>query len=167
MTEITVKLYPLPEAVSAAICSFPSIEAAVRTTMTVIQMGVPIARVELIDTATVRAVNQYAKLTLPEKPMLLMEFHGSPAGVKEQAETVQEIATEMGGESFEWATTPEERTRLWTARHNAFLLRCKHARAAKPSPPMRVCPSVSWPTACWIRLPRQMPQAFRISWWAT
>ena len=120
MTEITVKLYPLPEAVSAAICSFPSIEAAVRTTMMVIQMGVPIARVELIDAASVRAVNQYAKLTLPEKQMLLMEFHGSPAGVKEQAETVQEIATEMGGESFEWATTPEERTRLWTARHNAF-----------------------------------------------
>jgi D-lactate dehydrogenase (cytochrome) len=120
MTEITVKLYPLPEAVSAAICSFPSIEAAVRTTMTVIQMGVPIARVELIDAASVRAVNQYAKLTLPEKPMLLMEFHGSPAGVQEQAQTVQEIATDMGGESFEWATTPEERTRLWTARHNAF-----------------------------------------------
>ena len=120
MTEITVKLYPLPEAVSAAICSFPNIEAAVRTTMTVIQMGVPIARVELIDATTVRAVNQYAKLTLAEKPMLLMEFHGSPAGVKEQAETVQEIASEMGGESFEWATTPEERTRLWTARHNAF-----------------------------------------------
>ena len=120
MTEITVKLYPLPEAVSAAVCSFPSIEAAVRTTMTVIQMGVPIARVELIDAASVRAVNQYAKLTLAEKPMLLMEFHGSPAGVKEQAETVQEIAREMGGESFEWATTPEERTRLWTARHNAF-----------------------------------------------
>jgi len=120
MTEITVKLYPLPEAVSAAICSFPSIEAAVRTMMMVIQMGVPIARVELIDAASVRAVNQYAKLTLPEKQMLLMEFHGSPAGVKEQAETVQEIATEMGGESFEWATTPEERTRLWAARHNAF-----------------------------------------------
>jgi D-lactate dehydrogenase (cytochrome) len=120
MTEITVKLYPLPEAVSAATCSFPSIEAAVRTTMSIIQMGVPIARVELIDAASVRAVNQYAKLTLPEKAMLLMEFHGSPAGVKEQAETVQEIATDMGGESFEWATTPEERTRLWTARHNAF-----------------------------------------------
>ena len=120
MTEITLKLYTLPEAVSAAICSFPNIEAAVRTTMTVIQMGVPIARVELIDATTVRAVNQYAKLKLPEKPMLLMEFHGSPAGVQEQAETVQAIASEMGGESFEWATTPEDRTRLWTARHNAF-----------------------------------------------
>jgi D-lactate dehydrogenase (cytochrome) len=120
MTEITLRIYPLPEAVSAAICSFPSIEAAVRTTITTIQMGVPIARVELIDSNTVRMVNQYAKLNLAESPMLLMEFHGSPAGVKEQAETVQEIAAEHGGLSFEWATTPEERTRLWTARHNAY-----------------------------------------------
>ena len=120
MTEITLRIYPLPEAVSAAICSFPSIEAAVRTTIAVIQMGVPIARVELLDANTIRMVNAYAKLGLSESPMLLMEFHGSPAGVKEQAETVQEIATEFGGQSFEWATTPEERTRLWTARHNAY-----------------------------------------------
>jgi D-lactate dehydrogenase (cytochrome) len=120
MTEITVRLYPLPEAVSAAICSFPSIEAAVHATISIIQMGVPIARVELIDTNTVRMVNAYAKLGLAESPMLLMEFHGSPNGVKEQAETVQEIATDLGGPSFEWATTPEERTRLWTARHNAY-----------------------------------------------
>ncbi|MDP1657399.1 MAG: FAD-linked oxidase C-terminal domain-containing protein [Hylemonella sp.] len=120
MTEITLKLYPLPEAISAAICSFPSIEAAVRSTIQIIQMGIPIARVELIDANTVRMVNTYAKLTLREEPMLLMEFHGSPAGVKEQAETVQEIASEFGGNAFEWATTPEERTRLWTARHNAY-----------------------------------------------
>ncbi len=120
MTEITVRLYPLPEAVSAAICSFPSIEAAVHATISIIQMGVPIARVELIDSNTVRMVNAYAKLGLAESPMLLMEFHGSPNGVKEQAETVQEIATDLGGQSFEWATTPEERTRLWTARHNAY-----------------------------------------------
>ena len=120
MTEITLRLYPLPEAVSAAVCSFPSIEAAVQATITIIQMGVPIARVELIDANTVRMVNAYAKLGLNESPMLLMEFHGSPNGVKEQAETVQEIATEHGGQSFEWATTPEERTRLWTARHNAY-----------------------------------------------
>ena len=120
ITEITLKLYPLPEAVSAAVCSFPCIEAAVRTTIAIIQMGVPIARVELIDNNTVRMVNAYAKLGLAESPMLLMEFHGSPAGVKEQAETVQEIASEFGGQSFEWATTPEERTRLWTARHNAY-----------------------------------------------
>jgi D-lactate dehydrogenase (cytochrome) len=120
MTEVTVRLYPLPEAISAAICSFPSIEAAVQTVIQVIQLGVPIARVELIDHNSVRMVNAYAKLGLREEPMLLMEFHGSPAGVKEQAETVQEIARDHGGNAFEWATTPEERTRLWTARHNAY-----------------------------------------------
>ena len=120
ITEITVKLYPLPEAVSAATCSFPSIEAAVRTTIQIIQMGIPIARVELIDANAIRMVNNYSKLSLPEQPMLLMEFHGSPASVKEQAETVQEIAAEFEGQAFEWATTPEERTRLWTARHNTY-----------------------------------------------
>ena len=120
ITEVTVKLYPLPEAISAAVCSFPSIEAAVHTTIQIIQMGIPIARVELIDANTVRMVNAHSKLTLREEPQLLMEFHGSPASVKEQAETVQEIATELGGNAFEWATTPEARTRLWTARHNAY-----------------------------------------------
>ena len=120
ITEVTVKLYPLPEAISAAICSFPSIEAAVRSTIQIIQMGIPIARVELIDRHTVRMVNAYAKLGLREEPMLLMEFHGSPSGVQEQAELVQEIATDLGGTAFEWASTPEERTRLWTARHNAY-----------------------------------------------
>ena len=120
MTEITLRLYPLPEAISAAICSFPSIEAAVRTTIQIIQMGIPIARVELIDINSVRMVNAYSKLDLEEAPMLLMEFHGSPAGVQEQAELVQEIASEHGGTSFDWATTPEARTKLWTARHNAY-----------------------------------------------
>ncbi|HSV84723.1 MAG TPA: FAD-linked oxidase C-terminal domain-containing protein [Ramlibacter sp.] len=120
ITEVTLRLYPLPEAISAAVCSFPSIEAAVRTTIQVIQLGVPIARVELIDAHTVRMVNAHSKLALREEPMLLMEFHGSPAGVQEQAETVQEIAAEHGGKSFEWAVTPEDRTRLWTARHNAY-----------------------------------------------
>ncbi|MFC5608576.1 FAD-binding oxidoreductase [Variovorax soli] len=120
ITEITLRIYPLPEAVSAAICSFPSIEDAVRTTIQIIQLGVPIARVELIDQHTVRMVNAHSKLGLREEPMLLMEFHGSPAGVKEQAETVQDIASEHGGKAFEWASTPEERTRLWTARHNAY-----------------------------------------------
>ncbi|MFC5521886.1 FAD-binding oxidoreductase [Polaromonas jejuensis] len=120
ITEVTVKLYPLPEAISAAICSFPSIEAAVRTTIEVIQVGVPIARVELIDVNTVRMVNAHSKLGLREEPMLLMEFHGTPSSVKEQAELVQELASGHGGQAFEWASTPEERTRLWTARHNAY-----------------------------------------------
>ncbi|MFD1891796.1 FAD-binding oxidoreductase [Ottowia beijingensis] len=120
ITEVTLRIYPLPEAVSAAICSFPTIADAVTTVIQTIQIGVPIARVELIDGNSVRAVNQYAKLSLREEPMLLMEFHGSPAGVKEQAEVVQEIAREHSGADFEWADTPEERTRLWTARHNAY-----------------------------------------------
>ena len=120
MTEITLRLYPLPESVMAAVCQFPSIDAAVRTTIEIIQMGVPIARCELLDTNAVRAVNRHDNLALRESPMLLMEFHGSAASVKEQAETVQAIAHEHGGEDFEWASTPEERTRLWTARHHAY-----------------------------------------------
>jgi D-lactate dehydrogenase (cytochrome) len=120
ITEITLKLYPLPEAISAATCYFPSIEAAVRTTIEIIQMGVPIARCELLDDNTVRMVNAQAKLGLREEAMLLMEFHGSAASVEEQAQTVQAIAADNGGQAFEWATTPEARTRLWTARHNAY-----------------------------------------------
>ncbi|NRF69379.1 FAD-binding protein [Aquincola sp. S2] len=120
ITEVTLKLYPQPESVSAAVCHFPSIADAVATTIEVIQLGVPIARCELLDANAVRAVNRHDKLTLREAPMLLMEFHGSEAGVREQAEIVQAAATEHGGEHFEWATTPEERSRLWTARHHAY-----------------------------------------------
>ncbi|MFO6420492.1 FAD-binding oxidoreductase [Hylemonella sp. W303a] len=120
ITEITLKVYPLPEAITAAVCSFPDIGAAVRTTIEIIQLGVPIARVELLDANTVRAVNKHSKLSLREEPMLLMEFHGSPASVREQAETVQALAADQGGQAFEWAETPEERTRLWTARHAAY-----------------------------------------------
>jgi len=120
VTEITLKLYPQPEAVSAAVCSFPSIEAAVNTTIQTIQMGVPVARVEFVDESGVRAINMHDKLSLPEKPLLLFEFHGSEHGVKEQAEVVQQIADEFGAEGFEWATRPEDRSRLWQARHNAY-----------------------------------------------
>lgn len=120
ITEVTLRIYPLPEAVSAAICSFPSIADAVNTVIQTIQLGVPIARVELIDANSVALVNRHAKLNLREQHMLLMEFHGSPASVREQAETVQAMASEHNGADFEWADTPEERTRLWTARHNAY-----------------------------------------------
>ncbi|MFN8898856.1 MAG: FAD-binding oxidoreductase [Pseudomonadota bacterium] len=120
ITEVTLRLFPLPEAVSAATCTFPSIDAAVRTTIQIIQIGVPIARCELLDANAIRAVNRHSGLTLPEAPLLLMEFHGSPAGVREQAETVQALAHEHGGTEFQWATTPEERTRLWTARHKSY-----------------------------------------------
>ena len=120
MTEVTLRLYPLPEAVSAAVCFFPSIDAAVQTTIETIQMGVPIARCELLDANAIRAVNRHSQLGLREAPMLLMEFHGSEAGVAEQSATVQEIARGHGGADFEWARTPEERTRLWKARHESY-----------------------------------------------
>ena len=120
ITEITLKLYPLPEAVMAATCAFSSLADAVNTTIQIIQLGVPIARCELLDGNTVRMVNQHSKLNLVEGPMMLMEFHGSPAGVQEQITTVQEIVSDNHGQGFQWADTPEERTRLWTARHNAY-----------------------------------------------
>lgn len=120
IAEVTVRLRPQPEAVSVAICNFPTLEAAVNSVIAIIQMGVPIARVEFMDTDAVRATNAYSKLQLSESPLLLFEFHGSPAGVKEQAITVGEITAEHGGTDFQWAEHPEDRTRLWTARHNAY-----------------------------------------------
>lgn len=120
ITEVTVRLYPQPEAVSAAICNFPDLDSAVQSVIQVIQMGVPVARVEFMDTWAVKATNAYSKLSLKETPLLLFEFHGSPAGVAEQAQIVQDIASENGGMDFEWANQPEERSRLWTARHNAY-----------------------------------------------
>jgi len=120
ITEITLKIYPQPEAISAAVCSFTTIANAVDTVIQAIQIGVPLARVEFVDENGVRALNRHDKLTLPEKPLLLFEFHGSEQGVKEQAELVQQIADEHGAIGFEWATRPEDRSRLWQARHNAY-----------------------------------------------
>lgn len=120
ITEVTVKLYPQPEAVSAAVCNFATVHDAVQCVIQTIQLGVPVARVELLNADAVRAGNLYSKLTLRETPLLLFEFHGSEASVKEQAQTVQEIAKECDGMDFDWAERPEDRTRLWTARHNAY-----------------------------------------------
>ena len=120
ITEVTLKIYPQPEAISAAVCSFNDIASAVNTVIQTIQMGVPVARVEFVDENGVRAFNKHDKLTLPEKPLLLFEFHGSEHGVKEQAEVVQQIADEHQAIGFEWATRPEDRSRLWQARHNAY-----------------------------------------------
>ncbi len=120
ITEVTIRLYPQPEAISAAICNFSTLETAVQSVIEIIQMGVPVARVEFMDTAAVKATNAYSKLSLKESPLLLFEFHGSPAGVKEQAETVQAITRDNGGMDFQWAEQPEDRSRLWTARHNAY-----------------------------------------------
>ncbi|SPE25876.1 putative glycolate, D-lactate, or L-lactate dehydrogenase, FAD-linked subunit [Burkholderiales bacterium] len=120
VTEVTVKLATQPEAIAAAICNFPSVDAAVRTTIAAIQVGVALARCELLDAAGVRAVNSYSKLALRETPLLLFEFHGSESALAEHAAAVQEIAHEHGGVDFVWARAPEERSRLWAARHNAY-----------------------------------------------
>jgi D-lactate dehydrogenase (cytochrome) len=120
ITELTLKLHGVPEAISAATCSFPSVKAACDTVIAVIQYGVPVARIELLDALQVRAVNAYSKLSLPETPLLLLEFHGSEASVAEQAEVFGEIAGEHGGTGFDFTTREEERGRLWQARHDAY-----------------------------------------------
>ena len=147
ITEVTLRLYPQPEAVSAAICMFPTVDAAVRTVIETIQMGVPIARCELLDELTIRAVNRYSKLGLREAPMLLCEFHGTAAGVEEQATTVQSIAAANGGLDFEWATRQEERTRLWQARHDAYLA-CMQLRPGNRGVSTDVCVPVSRLAEC-------------------
>lgn len=120
ITELTVRLYGIPEAVSAAVCAFPSIESAVDTVILTIQNGIPVARIELLDEAQIAAINKYSKLDHKVAPTLFFEFHGTPAGVAEQAETVKQIAAEHGGDDFRWATTSEERSKLWQARHDAY-----------------------------------------------
>jgi len=120
ITEVTLRLYGIPEAISAAVCAFPNIEGAVDTVILTIQNGVPVARIELLDECQMAAINKYSKLDHKVAPTLFFEFHGSPAGVAEQAETVNAIASEHGGDDFRWATTSEERSRLWQARHDAY-----------------------------------------------
>jgi D-lactate dehydrogenase (cytochrome) len=121
ITEVTVRLFGLPDAISAAVCPFETMDGAVRTVITTIQLGIPVARLELLDESQLEAVNRYSKLNCALKPTLFFEFHGaSQAAVAEAATAVREIAAENGGTDFAWSTTPEERARLWTARHNAF-----------------------------------------------
>ncbi|MBF0391801.1 MAG: FAD-binding protein [Alphaproteobacteria bacterium] len=120
ITEVTLRLHGIPEAVSAAVCAFPDLVAAVDTVIATIQAGVPVARIELLDSVMMGAVNAHAKLDYPVRPTLFFEFHGSASGVAEQAATVEALAGEMGGLGFQWATRPEDRTRLWQARHEAL-----------------------------------------------
>ncbi|MDX1785763.1 MAG: FAD-linked oxidase C-terminal domain-containing protein [Roseovarius sp.] len=120
ITELTLRLYGQPEAISAAVCAFDTVSGAVSAVMDTIQMGLPMARIELMDVASVRAVNAYSGMLLPEKPHLLLEFHGSDSGVAECSETFGEIAKMHGGSGFEQATKSEDRTALWTMRHNAY-----------------------------------------------
>jgi len=118
ITEVTVRLYGVPAAISSAVCSFPSVEAAVNVVIKTIQAGVPMARIELADPVQMDAINKYSKLDLPVAPTLWLEFHGTEQGVVEQAKMVQAIASEHGGADFSWTTKPEDRDKLWRARHD-------------------------------------------------
>jgi D-lactate dehydrogenase (cytochrome) len=120
ITKITLKLHGIPEAISAATCSFPTIRAACDATILTIQTGLPVARIELLDEMQVKACNAYSKLSLPEQPLLLVEFHGTEASVAEQVTRFGEIAADFGGGNFEWSAKPEDRTRLWQARHDVY-----------------------------------------------
>jgi D-lactate dehydrogenase (cytochrome) len=120
ITGLTLKLHGIPEAVAAGICSFPSVEAACGAGIAAIQAGIPLARIELLDEVQIRACNGAGRLALPEMPTLFVEFHGSDHGVTEQSERFGEIAADFAAGPFEWATRPEERSRLWEARHHAF-----------------------------------------------
>jgi D-lactate dehydrogenase (cytochrome) len=120
ITEVTVRLYPVPDAMSAAVVNFPDTSSAVDTVIETIQLGVPVARSEYLDPASIAAINAHASTTLRVAPTLFFEFHGSEENVREQAEIVQEVARSHGGQDFEWASRPEDRTRLWNARHNAY-----------------------------------------------
>jgi D-lactate dehydrogenase (cytochrome) len=128
ITEVTLRLYGAPEATMAATCAFATLEGAVDTVIQLVQFGVPVARVEFVDDVQVRGFNLHSGLGLPELPHLFFEFHGSAAGVAEQAETVAALAAENGGQAFQWADRPEDRTRLWKARHGAYFA----AQALRP-----------------------------------
>ncbi len=120
ITEVTLRLHGLQEAISSAVCSFPTVEDAINMVILTIQSGIPIARIELLDALMMRAINGYSKTDYPEQPHLFLEFHGSEASVIEQSEAVQAIASEYNGSDFTWATLSEDRNRLWKARHDAY-----------------------------------------------
>ena len=147
ITELTVRLFPIPEAISSAVVAFPGIANAVDTVIATIQMGVPVARVELLDALALQAINRYSKTSLAEAPTLFFEFHGSPAAVAEQARAVQDIAAGHGGTDFQWATQPEDRSRLWQARHDAYYA-CVGLRPGWRSLTTDVCVPISRLAEC-------------------
>ncbi|MBP2295319.1 FAD-binding oxidoreductase [Azospirillum rugosum] len=143
ITEVTLRLYGIPEAISAAVCPFKDIRGAVDTVIQTIQTGIPVARIELLDEVQMDAVNKYSKLDYAVAPTLFFEFHGTAAGVQEQAEMVAAIAAENGGTEFAWATRPEDRSKLWQARHDGYYA----ALALRPG-------SKGWPTDVCVPISR-------------
>ncbi len=157
ITEITLRLQGIPEAIMSARCSFPSVDAACQAVMTTIQYGIPVARIELLDALQVRACNAYSKLDLPETPLLLLEFHGSDGSVTEQAQTFGEIAEEFGGSGFQATASSEERNALWQARHNAYWAALQLRPGARGLS-TDVCVPVSQLAACVVATQERLAQ---------
>ncbi len=147
VTQINLRLHGIPEAVSVATCSFENLEAAVNVVIATIQMGIPMARIELLDEVQIKACNAYSKLNLPELPTLFLEFHGSEPGVTEQARQFGDIADEYGGGQFDWAIREEDRRRLWKARHDV-LYAALNSRPGAKGLITDVCVPISHLAAC-------------------
>ena len=158
ITEVTVKLYAIPEAMSAATCCFADLEGAVNTVIQTLQACIPIARSEALCVTTMKAINAYSKTSYAESPTLFLEFHGTQAGVEEQARLVQEIAREHGGMDFRWATRAEDRNRLWSARHMAYFA-CLQLRPGTRAVSTDVCVPISRLTECMAATARDIERA--------
>ena len=158
ITELPVRLYAVPEAMSAAVCSFQEIAGAVNTVIQTLQAGIPIARSEALCATTMKAINAYSKTSYREQPTLFLEFHGTQAGVEEQARLVQDIAHENGGMDFEWTTKPEDRTRLWAARHQAYFA-CLQLRPGSRAVSTDVCVPISRLTECIVETSKDISRA--------
>ena len=148
-TEITLKLYGIPELIAGGRVSFPSVKDATDAVIMTVQAGIPVARIEFLDIAQVKAVNSYSKTNLPEAPLLLLEFHGSEKSVKEQSELFGEIASDFGGNDFEWTSNNEDRNKLWKARHDAYWS-CKAVRPEAEIYSTDVCVPISKLSDCII-----------------
>jgi D-lactate dehydrogenase (cytochrome) len=147
ITELTLKLSGIPEAIASGVCPFPSVDAACKATILTIQSGIPVARIELLDGLQIRAVNAYSKLSLPEVPTLFVEFHGTDAGVAEQSKRFGEIVADFGGGPFDWATKAEDRSRLWQARHDGYWA-ARHLRPGAQAFATDVCVPISRLAEC-------------------
>jgi D-lactate dehydrogenase (cytochrome) len=147
ITEVTVRLYPVQEAMSSAVCAFDTVDGCTNTVIQTIQAGVPIARCDIVCEKTVDAINKYKKTNYRVAPTVFFEFHGSKASVVEQAETVQAIAKEHGGMDFQWATRPEERNQLWDARHSAYFA-CLQIKPGTRAVSTDVCVPISRLAEC-------------------
>ncbi|WP_085899955.1 FAD-binding oxidoreductase [Kiloniella majae] len=158
ITELQLKLYGIPEAISSAVCSFDSLETAVDAVMLIVQTGIPVARIELLDDVQMDAVNRYSKLNYAVLPTLFFEFHGTPAGVAEQAEQVGEIVKDYGGGDFQWASEQEDRNKLWQARHDAYYASI-NLRSDCEGWPTDVCVPVSKLSECILETRKLIDQA--------